>query len=413
MGMAQAKRARLSSHGGRATPTPGAARARITLALALAMLPVVPVQGFGQGKTYAVVVSGLGGAPEYRSAFHEQAMALRRAFLDKHGMDADHVINLGENVDADPEAITARSTTENVLNTLAGIAARAEPLDRLLIVLIGHGTVADGEARLNLPGPDLSPSSLGSSLAAFPTQTVAVVHVGSASGGFLRPLSGKNRIVVAATRNERERNATEFGSFFVEAVAGDGADLDKDERTSLLEAFQFARMEVARRYEEANEILTEHAVLDDNGDGEGSAEPGVAAADGRLAATFQLGGVSGTAAQIPDDPALARLYEERREIQDRIEALRSARDSMEEEAYLDRMEDLLVELALKNREIRAVEGGGGGGEAEAAGVDYPGTRREPRVSDSQMASRPDLVRHELPGPVENYARWARQWSSGR
>jgi len=330
----------------------------IAAVLAILLHPFVLSDASGQGRTHAVVVYGLGGAPEYGAAFHEQAMALREAFLNRHGMNDDRVTVLGERVEADPERIAARSTSENVLRALAGIAERAEPLDRLLVVLIGHGTAVGGEARLNLPGPDLSPGELDQALDLFPTQTVAVVHVGSASGGFLRPISGANRIVVTATRSERERNATEFGEFFVEAVTSDEADFDKDDRTSLLEAFQFARQQVARRYEAANELLTEHAILDDNGDGEGSGEPDVAEADGRLAATFQLGGVSGTSAQTPDDPELARLYDERREIQEGIEALRSARDSMEENAYFDALEELLVELAVKNREIRALEGSG-------------------------------------------------------
>jgi hypothetical protein len=193
---------------------------------------------------------------------------------------------------------------------------------------------------------------------AFPTQTLALVHTGSASGAFVTPLAGPNRIVIAATRNERERNATEFGQFFARAVAGEGADLDKDERVSLLEAFLYARQEVERHYQTENEIMTEHAVLDDNGDGEGSHDAGLAGPDGPLAATFHLGGISGTAAQAPDDPALARLYEQRNEIQGRINQLRAVREAMTEDAYLDAMEPLLVELALKNREIRALEGGG-------------------------------------------------------
>ena len=90
----------------------------------------------------------------------------------------------------------------------------------------------------------------------------------------------------------------------------------------------------------------------------GSHDAGLAGPDGPLAATFHLGGVSGTAAQLPDDPELARLYQERTEIQSRIDAIRARRDSMEEDAYLAALEPLLVELALKNREIRAAEGGG-------------------------------------------------------
>ena len=52
------------------------------------------------------------------------------------------------------------------------------------------------------------------------------------------------------------------------ALAEDGADLDKDERVSMLEAFTFARAEVGRVYERDNRLLTEHAMLDDDGDGD-------------------------------------------------------------------------------------------------------------------------------------------------
>jgi hypothetical protein len=225
------------------------------------------------------------------------------------------------------------------------------------VVLIGHGTAQGEEGKFNLPGPDMSGEELAAALAVFPTQTVAVVHTGSAGGGFVAPLSGPNRITLSATRTSRERNATEFAAFFVEALTGDGSDLDKDGQISLLEAFTYTRAEVARQYAEDNEILTEHAVLDDNGDGEGSPDASTTAADGRLAAGFRLGRTAVTA-QATDDPALAKLYEERREIMGRIDGLRASRDAMTEERYDEALEALLVELALKNREIKAREGGG-------------------------------------------------------
>ena len=325
----------------------------------LALAAALPAAGGAQGRTHAVIVVGLGGTEEFREEFDDQASRLYTALVERHGIPAEDVVYLSETVDAAPDMIRDRSTRANVLQTLGEIAQRAEPMDRLLVVLFGHGTADGGEARLNLPGPDLTPADFETGLTALPTQSLALVHTGSASGGFVAPLSGPNRIVITATRNERERNATEFGEFFVEAVAGEGADMDHDTRVSLLEAFLYARQEVERHYRTENEMLTEHAMLDDNGDGQGSEEAGLEGPDGPLAATFQLGGRSGTAAQTPDDPALAALYAERNQIQSRIDQLRAVRESMAEEAYLAEMEELLVELALKNREIRALEGGGG------------------------------------------------------
>lgn len=323
---------------------------------ALLTLTAIPVSG--QGRTHAVIVVGLGGAAEYRESFHAEASQIYTALIQRHGIAAEDVTYLGEKVEVDPEMIAMRSTRANVLQVLGEISQKSAPLDRLLVIMIGHGTSARGETQFNLPGPDLTPNDFEMGLVAFPTQTLALVHTGSASGAFVAPLSGPNRIVVAATRTERERNATEFGQFFAEAVAGEGADLDHDERVSLLEAYLYARQEVERHYQEENELLTEHAILDDNGDGEGSHEAGLAGPDGPLAATFHLGGVSGTAAQLPDDPALAALYQERNEIQGRIDEVRAVREGMTEDQYLDAMEPLLVELALKNREIRSLEGGG-------------------------------------------------------
>lgn len=331
---------------------------RIAAILLLGVALAPPAHGVAQGRTHALIVVGLGGEEQYRQSFHAEASQMYTALVDRHGIPPENVTYLGEHVDVAPEMISLRSTRENVLQVLGEIAQEAAPLDRLFIVLIGHGTTGRQEPQFNLPGPDLVPSDVQHGLLAFPTQTLALVHTGTASGGFISPLSGPNRILVAATRSERQLNATEFGQFFAAAIAGDDADLDKDERVSLLEAFLYTRREVERLYENENEILTENAVLDDNGDGRPSHDAGLTEPDGPLAATFQLGGVSGTAAQVPDDPELARLYEERNAIQVRIDEVRAVRESMTEDQYLDAVEPFLLELALKNREIRALEGGG-------------------------------------------------------
>ena len=157
-----------------------------------------------------------------------------------------------------------------------------------------------------------------------------------------------------------ERNEARFGGYFVEAFAGEGADTDKDGAVSLLEAFDYARLEVAKLYERDKKMLTEHAVLDDNGDGKGSVEPGADNEDGLLAKATFLGKGAALAGGPPPgaSPELRALYVEKATIEKRIEDLRAVRDTMELERYEKELEDLLVELALKNQEIRRLEGGG-------------------------------------------------------
>lgn len=332
---------------------------RMATVLALAWAAAVPRPTAAQD-THVLVVIGLGGTETYSDRFVEWARELRDGLVARGSVPAERISVLGERTELAPDLIADRSTKENVTREIGRIASSAGEGDQVLVVLIGHGTARGDEGRFNLPGPDLSAADFAAALAAFPTQKVALVHTGSAAGGFIEPISGANRIVVSATRTVRERNATEFPRYFVEAVTGEGADLDKDGAVSLLEAYLYARAEVARHYEEANELLVEHAVLDDDGDGRASQEASAESGDGRLAATFRLGSASAAAAATPttDDPALARLYEERRDILGRIEGLRAAKETMGADRYDEELEALLVELALKNREIRDRERGG-------------------------------------------------------
>lgn len=334
-------------------------------AFVAAVLPVVVFafsallpQALTAQQAHALVVAGLGGTPEYRKEFHDLAQRLDSALVHRLGVPADDVEVLEEAPAGD--RAEARSTRDNVLARLAALAATAGADDDILVVLIGHGTAEGEDVRFNLPGPDLTPADLATALDAFKTQRVAVVNTGSASGGFVAPLAGANRVIVAATRTTRERNATVFPRYFVDALAGDGADLDKDGQVSVLEAFTYARQETERHYKDENLLLVEHAVLDDNGDGQGSMAAAADSADGKLAAAFRLGlpgGVAASAAPTTDDPVLARLYVERTAIQKRIDDLRARKESMAADEYQEQLENLLVELGLKNREIRQHGGG--------------------------------------------------------
>jgi hypothetical protein len=308
-------------------------------------------------QTHLVVITGLSGEPRYAAAFHEWATTLIDAAEGRWGIPKSNVLYLAEKVETDSSRISARSTRENIESAFSDLALRAGPDDRIFVMLIGHGTMRDGESRFNLPGPDMTPGDFDALLEAFPTQEIVFVNAASASGEFIAQLSAERRTIVTATRSGAERNQTLFAAYFVEAFAGDGADVDKDARVSALEAFNYARREVARVYESDGRLLTEHALLDDNGDGEGSSEPGPQEADGRLARTLFLSGGAEALASgpTPSDPRLAALYEEKRRLEEEIAGLRLRKDEMDPEVYDRELEELLVELALNTRAIRELE----------------------------------------------------------
>ena len=65
-----------------------------------------------------------------------------------------------------------------------------------------------------------------------------------------------------------------------------------------------------------------------------------------------------SAAAAAADPKLAALYKEKRVLEDRIAELRRSKDVMPPAEYEARLETLLIDLALKTQQIKAIEGKG-------------------------------------------------------
>jgi hypothetical protein len=166
-------------------------------------------------------------------------------------------------------------------------------------------------------------------------------------------LSGKDRTVITATRTDGERNQTRFGEFFAEALASDDADMDKDGRVSMLEAFTWARRRVIESYERDGQLRTEHPVLDDDGDGRGAEEPGQPGGDGALARTLFLS--AGSPRDLPGadaGPEVRALIATREAIEERIAALKASKEKTDPAAYAADLERLLIELARTSAAIK-------------------------------------------------------------
>ena len=304
-------------------------------------------------KAFLLIVVGLAGDPEHGKTFHKWGTTLAQA-SERLGVSAE---NLAFLVDAPAEGdqkVTGRATKEEVAKALAGFGARAGADDVVFVVLIGHGSFDGRAAKFNMPGPDMTAGDFNALFTKLPTKQVVFVNTTSASGPFVEDLSAANRTIVTATRNGAEQYATLFGGFFIDALASDAADSDKNKRVSVLEAFQFAKAEVVKAYEREGLLSTEHALLDDNGDKDGSQDPGATGKDGRVANIRSLGTVGGD--NLPTDPKLRALHLERRELERRVESLRLLKESMEPGRYSSELEKLVTGIALKTREIRAAEG---------------------------------------------------------
>jgi hypothetical protein len=288
--------------------------------------------------THVLIVAGVGGDEDHVKNFHKWATEVSEA-AKKHGVLPANIAYLGESPDA-----PARASRDNVTKAFTDLAGRAKANDEIFVLLIGHGSF-DGRAGVfNLPGPDLTADDYAKLLARFPTQKIAFVNTASSSGSFLEPLKGPARTIVTATKTGGERNETRFPEYFVEALAGEEADRDRNGRVSVLEAFDYAAAKVKASYEQGGHILTEHATLEDG-------------SQGKLAATQFLAPVrSRTAAAQAADPATRALLEQRDDLERKVAELRLRKDQMPATAYEEELEKLLTDLALKTKAIRDLEG---------------------------------------------------------
>ena len=204
-----------------------------------------------------VLVVGAPGTQEYGEVFAKSAQAWQAAA--KEGGAALTLVGQGE---------AAADSDLKQLETKVAELAKA-PANPLWIVLIGHGTFDGREAKFNLRGDDLNAAMLAKWLEGS-ERPIAVINTSASSAPFIKKLSGKGRIVMTATKSGSEDSYARFGQFLASSVNSPDADIDQDGATSLLEAFLAATKLVEEFYEKEGRIMTEQALVDDNGDGLGT-----------------------------------------------------------------------------------------------------------------------------------------------
>jgi hypothetical protein len=297
-------------------------------AAALAATSGVLAQVEAPPQLHALVVAGLGGEPGYERAFREQAenyaTALRKLAGSSPAQQGNVVVLTG-----------AAATREALRGELVKLARSVRAQDPLIVALLGHGSFDGEEYRFNLTGPDITGSELAALFAAVPARAQLIVNTSSASGAVAERWKKDGRIVVTATRSGTERNATRFGGFWVQALADDSADADKNGLLSAQEAFSFATRKVADSFKTEAALATEHARL--VGDG---AER-VAAA--RLAPVIAFA---------PDD-RLNALLGQREDLDRELDAVRNRKTALQADGYYDALEQVLVRIALLQRQIDA------------------------------------------------------------
>jgi hypothetical protein len=298
------------------------------------------------GERYALIVTGASGGDAYAEKYARWRTAFVETLRGKFHYDPQRLMVLGETAGDGVQ----RATRENVRAALGDLRQRMTKDDQLVVLLIGHGTSLDGdEAKFNLVGPDLSASEWSALLRPLPGRLVFVDTTG-ASFPFLRKLAGKGRVVLTSTDAAAQQFETVFPEFFIKAFDDPAADLDRNNRVSIWEAFTYASAGVRQWFEQKGQLPTERSLLDDTGAGIGreAQNPG---ADGATARVTYL--EPDAVLALPSDTALAALMRRRAELENLLEELKARKESTPPDRYDADLEKLLVEIARISAQIRA------------------------------------------------------------
>ena len=317
----------------------------MTFRLAAVLLVLTANTAFA-GDRYALVVTGASGGDAYAQKYAKWRVSFVDTLRTTFHYEPQRLIVLAE---TGSEGVQ-KATRENVRSALADLRKRMTKDDQLMVLLIGHGTSLDGdEAKFNLVGPDLSASEWSDLLRPLPGRLVFVNTTG-ASFPFLRKLAGKGRIVLTATDAAAQQFETVFPEFFIRAFDDTAADLDRNNRVSMWEAFTYASAGVRQWFEQKGQLPTERPLLDDTGAGIGreALNPGT---DGAIARVTYL--EPDAALTLPADTQLAGLMRRRAELETQLEALKARKESTPPDQYDADLEKLLVEIARISAQIRA------------------------------------------------------------
>jgi hypothetical protein len=220
-----------------------------------------------------LIVVGLPGDSEHEALFRSTALRWRDWLTGPLGFAPGEVRVLW-GAKAGSDFGDAPATRESVAKEAAGLVAKSKPEDRAWVFVLGHANLDDGgHAFLHLPGPDFRDDEFGALFRGLAAKEEVFWMTNAASGAFLPALSKPGRVVIAATSASGEANETEFPHALADVV--DKADPKKvdangDGKISLQELFDSIVNEVNVRFAADNRAPSEHARLDDDGDGSGT-----------------------------------------------------------------------------------------------------------------------------------------------
>jgi hypothetical protein len=219
-----------------------------------------------------LIVIGIPGDEAHHHRFQQTADVWRQWLTEIAGVESQNIILLCSDDETDD---TPPATSESVAKAVGQLETELTSEDSLWVFLLGHGSQDKRHGWFHLPGADLNSAQWAGLFAPLKAGEQVFWLTQAASGSFLKPMSLPDRIVIAATDADGEVNETRFPHLLAEVMQ---RQLDEKEGetaldpmpTNVLDLFRAATQQVNQAFDGEQLVPTEHAQLDDNGDGTGT-----------------------------------------------------------------------------------------------------------------------------------------------
>ncbi|MDV6031292.1 MAG: hypothetical protein F9B45_14555 [Phycisphaera sp. RhM] len=238
-------------------------------------------------RRHALIVVGLPGGPTHRERFEAILQIWQDWLVELAGVDSADIIVL-DGRDATEDRLPA--TQESIRSVTEQLVERLGDDESLWVFWLGHGNQDRRHGWFHLPGPDMNAAQWAAMFAELKAGEQVFWMTHSASGSFIKPFSLPGRIVISAT-DDGEINEPRFSRQLADVMTQQLAANTNAESTaeptvpatdspvSVLDLFGRTADRVGRSFDEDQLLPTEHALLDDNGDGVGTEVAELAAID--------------------------------------------------------------------------------------------------------------------------------------
>ncbi|MBI1246248.1 hypothetical protein GC197_00200 [bacterium] len=166
-------------------------------------------------------------------------------------------------------------TKESMAAAIKELGTSAKGSDGCWVFLLGHAHLSGRESQFNVSGPDFHQGEFAQWAKTINCREQVFWLTMPISGFWIKPLSGDSRVIISATEADLEFTGTEMPYALAQVLAGKGEfysleDVDRDKSLTLLDLYLTVNREIDASFKTLSQLQTEHAQLEDNGDGRGS-----------------------------------------------------------------------------------------------------------------------------------------------